>query len=161
MQASKGAEDWEEGGKGRGLGLPFSLFSRPSPFYACHIGYTLTYLKCQQTRPQQQTSEWCRISQLQIWISTIKLVEKYKTANWSLWQGDEEVNKKMKQKIYIFKQIARYFGLKTNLLQGLWHLTLHHAGGTYMCIIVEPLTPLAQLPNAPYLPAPPPPPNLA
>ena len=35
----------------------------PSPFCACHIGYTLAYLKCQQTRPQQQTNEWCRISQ--------------------------------------------------------------------------------------------------
>ena len=33
---------------------------------------------------------------------------------WSLRQGDEEVHKKS-----IFKQIAQlYFGLKTNLLQG-------------------------------------------
>ena len=30
--------------------------------------------------PQQQTNEWCRISQLQTWISTIKLVKKYETA---------------------------------------------------------------------------------
>ena len=52
-------------------------------------------------------------------ISTIKLVEKYETANWSLQQGDEEVNKRIKQKTYIFKQIAQYFGLKTNPLQGL------------------------------------------
>ena len=31
--------------------------------------------------PQQHTNEWCRISQLWTWISTIQLVEKYKTAN--------------------------------------------------------------------------------
>ena len=43
-------------------------------------------------KPQQQTNEWCRT-----WISTIKLVEKYKTANWSLRQGDEDVNKRIKQ----------------------------------------------------------------
>ena len=31
-----------------------------------------------------------------------ELVEKYETANWSLQQGDEEVNKRIKQKnIYI------------------------------------------------------------
>ena len=35
------------------------------------------------------------------------------------YEDDEEVNKTIKQKIYIFKQIAQYFGLKTNLLQGL------------------------------------------
>ena len=35
-----------------------------------------------------------------------------------LWQGDEEVSKGINKK-YIFKQIAQYFGLKTNLLQGL------------------------------------------
>ena len=72
--------------------------------------------------PQQQTNEWCRISQLKTWISTIQLVEKSETANWSLRQGDEEVNKRIKQKniyIYIFNQIAQYFSLKTNLLQGL------------------------------------------
>ena len=40
----------------------------------------------------------------------------YETANWSLRQGDEEVNKRIKQK-NIFKQFAQYFGLKTNLLQ--------------------------------------------
>ena len=34
-------------------------------------------------------------------------------------KGDEEVNKRIKQKIYIFKQTAQYFGLKTKLLQGL------------------------------------------
>ena len=34
----------------------------------------------------------------------IKLVEKYETANWSLRQGDEEVNKRIKQKnIYLIK----------------------------------------------------------
>ena len=68
--------------------------------------------------PQQQTNEWCRIFQLLTWISTIKLVEKYETANWSLPQGDEKVNKRTKY-IYIFKQIVQCFGLKTNLLQGL------------------------------------------
>ena len=30
------------------------------------------------------------------WISTIELVEKFETANWSLRQGDEEVNKRIK-----------------------------------------------------------------
>jgi len=30
-----------------------------------------------------------------------QLVEKYETANWSLRQGDEEVNKRIKQKINI------------------------------------------------------------
>ena len=35
------------------------------------------------------------------WISTIKIVEKYETANWSLRQGDEEVNKRIKQK-YVY-----------------------------------------------------------
>ena len=44
---------------------------------------------------------------------------KYDKANWSLRQGDEEVDKLNKTKIYIFKQIVQYFGLKTNLLQGL------------------------------------------
>ena len=39
-------------------------------------------------------------------ISTIKLVEKYKTANWSLRQGDGEANKRIKQN-YIFKQIPQ------------------------------------------------------
>ena len=43
--------------------------------------------------------------------------KKYEKANWSLRQGDEQVNKRIKN-IYIFKQIAQYFGLKTNL-QGL------------------------------------------
>ena len=43
-----------------------------------------------------------------------KFKEKKKTANWSLRQGDEEVNKK-----YMFKQNAQYFDLKTNLFQGL------------------------------------------
>ena len=32
---------------------------------------------------------------------TIKLLEKYETANWSLQPGDEVVNKRIKQKIYI------------------------------------------------------------
>ena len=41
-------------------------------------------------------------------------LKKKKTANWSLRQGDEEVNKK-----YMFKQNAQYFDLKTNLFQGL------------------------------------------
>ena len=49
----------------------------------------------------------------------LNLKEIYETANWSLQQGDEEVNKRIEQKMYIFKQIAQYFGLKTNLLQGL------------------------------------------
>ena len=40
-------------------------------------------------------------------------------ANCSLQQDDEEVNKRIKQKKYIFKQSAQYFGLKTNLLQEL------------------------------------------
>ena len=31
------------------------------------------------------------------WISTIELVEKYETANSFLRQGDEEVNKRIKQ----------------------------------------------------------------
>ena len=54
--------------------------------------------------PQQQINEWCRISQLQTWISPIKIVDKYETANWSLQQGDEEVNKRIKQKyIYLNK----------------------------------------------------------
>ena len=35
-----------------------------------------------------------------------------------LFTGYEEVNKTIRQKIYI-QQIAQYFGLKTNLLQGL------------------------------------------
>ena len=47
------------------------------------------------------------------------LVEKYERANWFLRQGDEEINKRIKQKKYIFKLIAQYFGLKANLLQGL------------------------------------------
>ena len=37
----------------------------------------------------------------------------------SLRQGDEEVNKRIKQKINILNKFAQYFGLKTNLLQGL------------------------------------------
>ena len=45
--------------------------------------------------------------------------EKYNTANLSLGQDDEEVNKRKKQKIYVFKQTAQYFSLKTNLLQRL------------------------------------------
>ena len=46
-------------------------------------------------------------------------VQKYATANWSLRQGDEEINKRVKQKYicYIFNQTAQYFGLKTHLLQ--------------------------------------------
>ena len=44
--------------------------------------------------PQEQINECCRISQLLTWITTIKLVEKYETANWSFRQGDEVVNKK-------------------------------------------------------------------
>ena len=39
---------------------------------------------------------------VQTWISTIKLVEKYETANWSLGQGDEEVNKRIKQKVLVY-----------------------------------------------------------
>ena len=72
----------------------------------------LVYFKTYRTSagPQQQTNEWCRISQLQTWISTIKLVEKYETANWSLRQGDEEVKKRIKQtnkqKKYIYIYIS-------------------------------------------------------
>ena len=44
----------------------------------------------------------------------INLKKNTETANWSLRQGDEEVNKK-----YMFKQNAQYFGLKTDLFQGL------------------------------------------
>ena len=39
----------------------------------------------------------CRPGSVQYWR-----VENHKTANWSLRQGDEEVNKRTKQKIYIF-----------------------------------------------------------
>ena len=49
-------------------------------------------------------------------LPALIFVEKFETANWSLWQGDEEVDKRIIEKIYIFKQIAQYFGLKTNLL---------------------------------------------
>ena len=36
-------------------------------------------------------------------------LEKYETANWSLRRGDEEINKRITQKIYIFKQIANIY----------------------------------------------------
>ena len=39
-------------------------------------------------------------------MAELFFVEKYETANWSLLQGDEEVNKRIKQTKYIFKQIA-------------------------------------------------------
>ena len=42
-------------------------------------------------------------------------IEKYDTENCSLRQGDEEV----KQKYIYFDKFAQYFGLKTNLPQGL------------------------------------------
>ena len=44
-------------------------------------------------------------------ISTIKLVEKYETANWSLRQGDGEANKRIKQN-YIFTQIPQTLTLR-------------------------------------------------
>ena len=34
QQASKGAEDWEEGKEGGGLGFPFKLFSTPPTLFA-------------------------------------------------------------------------------------------------------------------------------
>ena len=65
--------------------------------------------------PQQQTNEWCRISQLQTWISTIKLVKRYETANRPLRQGDEELKKRIKQKnIYISFSPWRRFVFKPN-----------------------------------------------
>ena len=68
--------------------------------------------------PQQQTNEWCRISQLQTWISTIKLVKRYETANRPLRQGDEELKKRIKQKyIYIFL-LAPEEGLFSNRIIG-------------------------------------------
>ena len=68
--------------------------------------------------PQQQTKEWCRISQLQTWISTIKLVKRYETANRPLRQGDEELKKRIKQKyIYIFL-LAPEEGLFSNRIIG-------------------------------------------
>ena len=68
--------------------------------------------------PQQQTNEWCRISQLQNWISTIKLVKRYETANRPLRQGDEELKKRIKQKnIYIFL-LAPEEGLFSNRIIG-------------------------------------------
>ena len=62
------------------------------------------HIKYQQVHGNKPMSGARSISQLQTWISTIKLVEKYETANWSLTslrQGDEEVNKRIKQKIDI------------------------------------------------------------
>ena len=68
--------------------------------------------------PQQQTNEWCRFSQLQTWISTIKLVKRYETANRPLRQGDEELKKRIKQKyIYIFL-LAPEEGLFSNRIIG-------------------------------------------
>ena len=68
--------------------------------------------------PQQQTNEWCRIFQLQTWISTIKLVKRYETANRPLRQGDEELKKRIKQKyIYTFL-LAPEEGLFSNRIIG-------------------------------------------
>ena len=44
---------------------------------------------------------------METWIRQIKLIEKYETANCSLRQGDEEVNKRIRQKyIYLNKKWA-------------------------------------------------------
>ena len=37
---------------------------------------------------------------------------KYKTTNWSLRQGDEEVNKRIKEKNIYLNKFVQYFGLK-------------------------------------------------
>ena len=59
-----------------------------------------------------------RISQLQTWISTIKLVKRYETAFRPLRQGDEELKKRIKQKyIYIFL-LAPEAGLFSNRIIG-------------------------------------------
>ena len=61
----------------------------------------LVYIKYQQVHSNKPIngagSPNCRPGR---WFSTIKLVEKYETANWSLRQGDEKVNKRIKQNIY-------------------------------------------------------------
>ena len=51
-------------------------------------------------------------------VALLILVEKYETANWSSRQGDEELNKRIKQKKYVFKQIA-------NLGQFVWLYLLY------------------------------------
>ena len=60
------------------------------------------YIKCQQAHSNKPMSgagsPSCRPGSVQL------NVEKYETANWSLRQGDEEVNKRIKQKdIYLNK----------------------------------------------------------
>ena len=61
----------------------------------------LVYIKYQQVHSNKPIngagSPNCRPGR---WFSTIKLAEKYETANWSLRQGDEKVNKRIKQNIY-------------------------------------------------------------
>ena len=43
---------------------------------------------------------------------------KYKTANWSLRQGNEEVKKRINQKIYKFKQICPIFRFERQTFRG-------------------------------------------
>ena len=68
--------------------------------------------------PQEQTNEWCRISRLETWMSTIKLLEKYETANWSLRQGGEEVNKGIKQKYIYLNKLANISVWKQTFFRG-------------------------------------------
>ena len=78
------------------------LVLRPWPFWpsGCSRVDFCRNIKYQQVHSDKPL-EWCRISQLYTWICTIKTCRKYKTAEWSLRQGDGEVNKRIKQKIYI------------------------------------------------------------
>ena len=65
---------------------------------------------------------------------------------WSLRQGDKEVNKRIKQKIYIYilKQTAQYFSLKTNPLQGLKEIYI-------FCLILHRLAVRISLPSHIFL----------
>ena len=90
---------------GRGQYIKFTMISFFIKTFFLILFLDLVYFKIYRMSagPQQQTNEWCRISQLQTWISTIKLVKRYETANRPLRQGDEELKKRIKQKyIYIF-----------------------------------------------------------
>ena len=65
--------------------------------YNCKLTHCICHiLQKISASPQQQTNEWCRISQLLTWISTIKRVEKYETANWSLRQGEHIISSRKK-----------------------------------------------------------------
>ena len=55
----------------------------------------------------------CRPGSVQYWR-----VENHKTANWSLRQGDEEVNKRTKQKIYIFLNLPNILVGKPTFFRG-------------------------------------------